>query len=108
MSTPSPAKKQRFTAQKKQDAVLRLLQGTSLDALSRELSISATTLSEWKETFLESGLNGLKTKPRDDRDERIKELERKIGQITMDNELLNAKIDQIEAHTPFVPRRSKR
>jgi transposase-like protein len=103
---PTPPK--RFSAQRKQEVVLRLLKGEPLEVLSRELSVPAATLSQWRETFLTSGLNGLKSKPRDDRDERIRELERKIGQITMDNELLYAKIEKMEEETPFVPRRSKR
>jgi transposase-like protein len=109
MSTENPSTKQRrFTAKKKQEIVLRLLKGEALELISREISVPAAILNEWRETFLTSGFNGLKTKPKDDRDERIKELERKIGQITMDNELLNAKIDKMEAKHPFVPRRLKR
>ena len=109
MSTETQSKpRRRFTAQRKQEVVLRLLKGEAIDLLSRELSLPASTLSEWRDTFLMSGLNGLKSKPKDDRDERIKELERKVGQITMDNELLYAKIEKMESKSPFVPRRSKR
>ena len=109
MSTEPQSKKQkRFTAQRKQEVVLRLLKGEPIELLSRELSVPAATLSEWRETFLTSALNGLKSKPKDDRDERIKELERKVGQITMDNELLYAKIEKMEETSPFVPRRLKR
>ena len=94
MSTePQPKKQKRFTAQRKQEIVLRLLKGEPIELLSRELSVPTATLSEWRETFLTSAFNGLKSKPKDDRDERIKELERKVGQITMDNELLYAKIE---------------
>ncbi len=109
MSNEKPSsKRKRFTAQRKQEVVLRILRGEPLDLISRELSVPVGILSQWRDSFLESGLNGLKSKPRDDRDERIKELERKIGQITMDNELLYAKIDKMEAKVPFVPRRLKR
>ena len=101
-------KRNRFTAKRKQEIVLRILRGESLDVLSRELSIPAATLSQWRDTFLEAGLSGLKSQPKDHRDDRIKELERKIDQITMDNELLYAKIDQLETKTPFIKRRLKR
>ena len=43
---------------------------------------------------LTSGLNGFRSKPRDDRDERIRELELKIAQITIDNELLYASLSE--------------
>ena len=84
-----------------------ILRGESLDVLSRELSIPAATLSQWRDTFLEAGLSSLKSRPKDYRDDRIKELERKIGQITVDNELLYAKIDQMETKTPFIKRRMR-
>jgi len=58
---------------------LRLLKGEPIKLLSRELSVPVATLSEWRETFLTSALNGLKSKPKDDHDERIKELERRVG-----------------------------
>jgi transposase-like protein len=109
MSNEIQSKRQRrFTAQRKQEVVLRLLRGEALDLLSRELSLPASTLSAWRDTFLKGGLHGLKSKPKDDRDERIRELERKVGQITMDNELLYAKIEKMEAKYPFVSRRLKR
>ena len=37
-----------------------------------------------------------------------RELERKLGQVTMDNELLYEKIDKMEAGVPLGRRRSKR
>jgi transposase-like protein len=98
----------RFSAKRKRDAVLRLLRGEDLDILARELGVNAPTLAKWRDAFLESGLNGLKSRAQDDRDERIKDLERKLGQVTMDNELLNAKIDAMEAGDPLARRRSRR
>ena len=44
---------------RKQEVVLRLLKGEPIELLSRELSVPAATLSEWRETFLKSALNGL-------------------------------------------------
>jgi transposase len=38
------------------EAVLRLLRGEELDALSRELGVMAATLAGWKEAFLGAGL----------------------------------------------------
>ncbi|WP_233612357.1 transposase, partial [Corallococcus sp. AB045] len=42
----------RFSAKRKKEAVLRLLKGEELDALSRELGVTAALLSEWREKFL--------------------------------------------------------
>jgi transposase len=50
----------------------------------------------------------LKSRLRDDRDARITQLQAKLGEVTMDNELLQEKIDRMEAGRPFVRWRSRR
>ena len=50
----------------------------------------------------------MKQRPRDARDEEIDRLRAKVGEITMDNELLYEKIAKMEAGHPFARRRSKR
>ena len=45
---------------------------------------------------------------RDDRDDQIARLKSKVGEITMDNELLNAKIAALEGKRPLAYRRSRR
>jgi transposase-like protein len=84
----------RFSAKRKREAVFRLLRGHGLDLVSRELGVTAATLSKWREVFLEGSLGSLKTKVADERSERIQELERKLGQVVMENELLYGKIDR--------------
>jgi transposase len=98
----------RFSAKRKRDAVLRILRGEDLDLLARELGVNAPTLATWADGFLNGGLGALRSRARDDGAERISDLERKLGQVTMDNELLNAKIDAMEAGDPLARRRSKR
>ena len=101
-------RERRMTAGRKRDAVLRILRGEPLEIVARELSVTAADLSAWRDAFLEAGVAGLKARPRDDRDETIDRLRTKIGELTMDNELLYAKIDRLEAGVPFAVRRSKR
>ena len=64
----------RFSSKKKLQAVLRLLQGESLDTLSRELKVNAGALN--------ASLVALKFKPSDGRDVEIKELKTLIGDLT--------------------------
>ena len=45
---------------------------------------------------------------RDDRDDEIARLKSKVGEITMDNELLYAKIEALEGNRPLAHRRSRR
>ncbi len=95
----------RFSARRKTEAVLRLLRGEDLDTLSRELGVTAATLSAWREGFLDGGTAAMKSRPADDRDEEIARLRSKVGQLTMDNELLGQKCQQMESGRPFAPRR---
>jgi Transposase len=95
----------RFSARRKTGAVVRLLRGEDLDALSRELGVTAATLSCWRQAFLDGGTAAMKSRPADDRDELIARLQAKVGQLTMDNELLGTKCQHLEAGRPFVTRR---
>src|SRR3954447_2669391 len=95
----------RFSARRKTEAVLRLLRGEDLDTLSRQLGVTAATLSSWREGFLDGGTAALKSRPADDRDEVIARLRAKVGQLTMDNELLGQKCQHLEGGRPFASRR---
>ena len=53
----------RFSARRKTEAVLRLLRGEDLDTLSRELGVTAATLSGWRDSFLDGGTAAMKSRP---------------------------------------------
>ena len=95
----------RFSAKRKTEAVLRLLRGEDLDTLSRQLGVTAATLSGWRDSFLDGGTAAMKSRPADDRDELVARLQAKVGQLTMDNELLGTKCQHLESGRPFAPRR---
>ena len=48
------------------------------------------------------------SRTRDERDEQIARLKAKVGDLTMDNELLESKIHRLEDGLPLASRRSKR
>lgn len=97
-----------MTARRKQEAVLRVLQGEPLETVARELRVTAADLSGWRDAFLEAGAASLKSRPRDDRDARIAQLQSKLGEMTMDCELLQERIERMEEGRLFVRRRSRR
>ena len=105
---PTPEPRRRMSARRKQDAVLHLLRGEDLELLSRELGAIAAELSLWREAFLAAGEASLKTRPADARDAEIGRLKEKVGDLTMANELLEAKIERLETARPFASRRSRR
>ena len=94
----------RFSARRKTETVLRLLRGEDLELLSRELGVTAATLSAWRDDFLAGGQAALKSRPADDRDEELARLRAKVGELTMDNELL---LQRCRADRPFAPTRRK-
>jgi transposase len=102
---PTP---RRFSARRKLEAVLRLLRGEHLELLSRELGVTAARLSTWREQFLAAGQTVLKKRPADPRDLEIARLRQKLGEVTMDNELLQQKIERLEEGRPLPRRRSRR
>ena len=97
----------RWSSRRKAEIVLRVLRGEDLDALSRELGVTAATIAGWRDQFLAGGQAGLRSRPADERDEEIARLRAKVGEITMDNELLRERARRAEANSPFGPRRSR-
>ena len=91
----------RFSCQRKREAVLRLLRGESLETLCRELGTTAARLSAWREAFLRGGEAALKARPADERDEENARLKAKVGELTMEGEVLREKIDRLEAGRPL-------
>src|SRR5580698_10967011 len=80
--------KPRWSANRKLDVVLRLLRGEKLEELSRELGVEAHRLAAWRDEFLDAGKEGLKgERATTEEDRRLRDAERKIGELTMENEI---------------------
>jgi hypothetical protein len=101
-------KPQRFSARQKTEVVLRLLRGEALDLLSRELGIPAARLTTWREAFLDAGQEALTKQPLDSRDSELARVRQKLGESTMEIELLQEKIGRLETDRPLRHRRSRR
>ena len=100
------AERGRWSSRRKTEVVLRLLRGEALDAVSRELGVTAATLAHWRDQFLAAGQAGVRSRPTDTRDEDVARLRAKMGELTMENELLRERAERAEAGHPFVSRRS--
>jgi len=99
--------KGRFSAQRKTEAVLRLLRGEELDALSRELGVMAATLAGWKEAFLAAGQAGLKSREPDPRDEENARLKQLLGDREMRLEIHRQAALLRGYELPFIPGKRK-
>lgn len=94
----------RWSARRKEGVVMRLMRGESLDALSREVGQPAGRISHWRDEFLAAGREGLKARPKGEPDRRLASAQRKVGELTMDNEILKGLLSEVE-HRPHRPRR---
>jgi transposase len=97
----------RMSRQRKLKTVLRLLRGEDLELVSRELGVTAATLSTWRDDFLASGEAALASRPKDARDAHSEQLKAKLGELLLERELLQRKIELLESGRPLVRRRSR-
>jgi transposase len=96
---------QRWSVARKRAVVLRLLQGESTELLSRELGLPVYKLERWR-TKVEAGLEAaLKEREADAADGELAAAMRRIGELSMEVELLRAKMER--APGPLVRRRRR-
>src|SRR3712207_1985995 len=85
---------QRWSAGRKREVVLRLMRGESAELLSRELGLPVFRLEQWRQKA-EAALEGaLKEREADQADGQLAAAMRRIGELSMENELLRAKMER--------------
>ena len=100
---------QRWSATRKREVVLRLLRGESLDLISRKIGIEVYRLEHWRNKALAAMDAGLKERADDDPVQAgLDAAHKRVGELSMEVELLRAKIGRLEAGTPFPRARSRR
>jgi transposase len=97
----------RMSRQRKTAAVLRLLRGEDLETVSRELGVTAATLTGWQDAFLAGGEAALTTRAATSEELESERLKAKLGAALIERELLNEKIAILEAGRPFARKRRK-
>ena len=99
------AEGQRWSAARKREVVLRMLRGESVDALSRELSIEIYRLEQWREKALSGIDESLKKRQNDPVQTELNQAMRRIGELSMENELL---WERVKKTGPLTKRRSSK
>lgn len=64
---------------------------TSAQEAARKHGLKVADVEEWKERFLLGAENALRSRPKDDealKDEQIKKLKQKVGELVLDNDIL--------------------
>jgi transposase len=103
-ATPAGRRETRWSARRKEEVVLRLLRGESLDLLARESGQPAGRIAAWREEFLAAGREGLKARPRPAEERELQEAQRKIGELSLDLDIARALLEETERR----PRRPRR
>ena len=85
---------QRWSASRKREVVLRLMRGESAELLSRELGLPLFKLEQWRQKA-EAALDGaLREREAEQADSQLAAAMQRIGELTMENELLRAKMER--------------
>lgn len=87
----------RWTASRKIEVVLRLFRGESLDVLSRELGVEVYQLEEWRSKAIQGMESGLKIRTEDPLQEELDKARQRLGELLMENELLQEKANRAPA-----------
>jgi len=95
---------QRWSVARKREVVLRLLRGESAELLSRELGLPIFKLEQWRQKA-DAALEGaLKEREADAASVELDAALKRIGELSMENELLRTRI---ERPGPLARRRSR-
>src|SRR3712207_1366844 len=95
---------QRWSVARKREVVLRLMRGESAELLSRELGLPVFKLEHWRQKAEASLEGALKEREADPADGQLAAALQRIGELSMEVELLRARI---ERPGPLVRRRSR-
>lgn len=83
---------ERWTAKRRVALVVSILKGdTSIAESARQHGLTVAEIEDWRDKFLFGAENALRSRPKDDeavKDEQIKKLKQKIGDLVLDNDIL--------------------
>ncbi|MFQ5521650.1 MAG: transposase [Candidatus Methylomirabilia bacterium] len=92
MADESPDPVQRWTAKRRVALVHSILKGeTSVQQAARTHGLTVAEIEEWQERFFLGAENALRARPKDEealKDEQIKKLKQKIGELVVDLDIL--------------------
>ena len=85
---------QRWSVARKREIVLRLLRGESVELLSRELGLPIFKLEQWRQKAEAALEEALKERGADPANGQLAAAMQRIGELSMENELLRARIER--------------
>lgn len=109
MADRIPDKVERWTSKRRSALVLSILKGeiTAKEAARKHPTLTVAEIEEWKEKFVLGAENALRSRPREEealKDEEIKRLRQKVGEMVLDMDILK---EAVKPYRPFEPRTSE-
>jgi transposase len=83
----APVGRERWSARRKGEAVLRVLRGESMEELSREFGAPLHELQEWRDRFVAEGMAALRSRQTSAAEVELAKARQKIGELMMEIEL---------------------
>ena len=106
MADDSAESPQRWTTKRRASLILSILKGeTSVEAAARKHGLTVAEAEEWRERYLLGAENALRARPKDEdalKDEQIKKLKQKVGELVLDLDVLK----EASKDRPFPPKTS--
>ena len=96
---------QRWSVARKRAVVMRMLGGESVELLSRELGVPVHKLERWRDKAEEALEGALKERETETADADLAAALWRVGELTMENELLRARMER--PSSPLARRRSR-
>ncbi len=91
--------------------MLEILRGqTSVQEAARKYAFTVAEIEQWTDRFLLGAENALRTKPKEEevlKEEEIRRLKPKVGELVMDNDILKATIEVKGLPSPFLQKKSE-
>ncbi|MCL5735794.1 MAG: DUF1153 domain-containing protein [Actinobacteria bacterium] len=92
MTEELPDDVQRWTAKRRSALIVSIMKGeTTTQEAARKHGLTLAEIEVWREKFLLGAENALRTKPKDEealKDEQIKRLKQKVGELVLDIDIL--------------------
>ncbi|MCA9500993.1 MAG: transposase [Nitrospira sp.] len=83
---------ERWMAKRRATLVLKVLKGdTSVAEAARQHELKVADVEQWRDQYLRAAENGLRRRPKDEevlKDDQIKKLRQKIGELVVENDVL--------------------
>jgi len=105
MTKSGESKPKRWSAQRKLEVALRLFAGESIDDVSRDIGVEIYRLEEWKQEAMAGIESRFKKRNTDPMAQELSRAKQKIGELSMEVELLREKADR---NTPLAWRMSRK